>query len=89
MSVFPGFIMTIAKATAPPGQGAEMMSVIIQRPYAFLEKELRSAFEGQGDVKIIIDRRYSERRGRVQPYEIEHRRFDRRRPKEELAEVLT
>ena len=83
------FILRIVKAIHPPEEGPGMMSIIIRRPFSHLEKELESAFEGQRDVKIIIDRRYSERRGSVQPYEIEHRRIDRRRPKEELAEVLT
>ena len=88
MTVFPGFLMKIAKATNPPELAAGMMSIIIRRPYSHLEKELRSAFEGQEDVKIIVDRRYSERRGSVKPYEIEHRHDARRRPKEELVEVL-
>jgi len=84
----PEFLLRIVKATRPPEQGPGMMSIIIRRPYSHLEKELRKAFEGQEDVKIIVDRRYEERRGSVRPYEIEHRRIDRRRPKEELAEVL-
>jgi len=84
----PEFLLRIVKATRPPEEGPGMMSIIIRRPYSHLEKELRSAFEGQGDVKIIVDRRYEERRGSVQPYEIEHRRADRRKPKEELVEVL-
>jgi hypothetical protein len=84
----PEFLLRVVKATRPPEEGPGMMSIIIRRPYSHLEKELRSAFEGQEDVKIIVDRRYSERRGSVKPYEIEHRRADRRRPKEEIAEVL-
>jgi len=84
----PEFLLRIVKATHPPEEGPGMMSIIIRRPYSHLEKELRKAFEGQEDVKIIVDRRYEERRGSVRPYEIEHRRIDRRRPKEELAEVL-
>lgn len=84
----PEFLLRVVKATRPPEEGPGMMSIIIRRPYSHLEKELRSAFEGQEDVKIIVDRRYEERRGSVRPYEIEHRRIDRRRPKEELAEVL-
>ena len=88
MSVLPGFIMTIAQATSQPGQGAEMMSIIIKRPYAFLEKELRKAFKGQEDVKVIVDGRYGERRTEAQPITSERRLTERRRPKEELVEVL-
>ena len=80
--------MTIIKATALPAQADGMMSIIIQRPYAFLEKELQSAFKGQKDVKVIVNGRYGERRGEIKPATTERRRTDRRRPKEELVEVL-
>jgi len=88
MSIFPGFIMTIAKATALPAQDHSGMSIIIQRPYAFLEKELQSAFKGQKDVKVIVNGRYGERREKIRPTTQERRRTDRRRPKEELVEIL-
>ena len=84
----PEFLLTIVKSIRPPEDEPGMMFIIIRRPFSHLEKELRSAFEGQGDVKIIVDRRYSERRGRVLPYEIEHRQIERRKPKEEIAQVL-
>ena len=87
MSEFPEFFMKITKATDSPEEGPGMMSVIVQRPYAYLEKELCGTFEGQEDVKVIVDRRYSERRTRTQPGELERRHADRRRPKEELVEV--
>ena len=88
MTVFPGFLMKIAKATDPPEPGAGMMSIIIRRPYAYLDKELYSTFEGQEDVKVLVDRRHGERRTRTQPVELERRRTDRRGPKEELVEVV-
>ncbi len=88
MTVFPGFLMKIAKATDPPEPGAGMMSIIIRRPYAYLDKELYGTFEGQEDVKVLVDRRHGERRTRTQPVELERRRTDRRGPKEELVEVL-
>ena len=84
MSVFPGFLMKIAKATDPLEPGAGMMSIIIRRPYACLDKELYSTFEGQEDVKVLVDRRHGERRTSSQPVELERRRTDRRGPKEEL-----
>ena len=80
--------MTIAKATALPAQENRGMSIIIQRPYAFLEKELQSAFKGQKDVKVIVNGRYGERREKIRPTTQERRRTDRRRPKEELVEIL-
>ena len=39
---------------------AGIMSIIIQRPYSHLGKELRSVFKGEKDVKIIVDRRFDE-----------------------------
>jgi len=88
MSIFPSFIMTIVKATALPAHTDGMMSIIIQRPYAFLEKELKSAFKGQKDVKVIVNGRNGERREKIKAITPERRSTDRRRPKEELVEVL-
>ena len=53
MSSLPGLLLRIARATNPPEGGAGMMSIIIQRPYAHLEEELRRAFKGQEDVKVL------------------------------------
>ncbi len=63
------------------------MTVVVMRPYAHLEKELRGAFKGQEDVKVILDKRYGERRKKLQDIAVEHRKDNRRRPKEELVEV--
>lgn len=88
MQLPPGFLMRIAKATHPSEEGPYMMSIIIKHPFSHLEKELRSAFEAQDDVKVIVDRRYGQRRRKMQPVEMELRRVHRRSPKEELVEVL-
>ena len=88
MSFLPKFLLRIAKAVPPPEEGAWIMSIVIQRPYAHLEKELRSAFKGQKDVKVIVDQRYGERRTSKQAVEIDHRRADKRQPKEELIEAV-
>ena len=88
MSIMPGFLLRISKATSPLEQGAGGMTIIIKRAYAYLEKELRNAFEGQADVKVIVDRRRVERRKSSQPIALERRRTDRRSPKEELVEVV-
>ena len=79
--------MRIAKKDSLPEEGAGMMTVVVMRPYARLEKELRSTFKGQEDVKVILDKRFRERRERRQNIAVEHRKDDRRRPKEELIEV--
>ena len=88
MSFLPKFLLRIIKAVPSSEEEAGIMSIIIQRPYAHLEKDLRSAFKGQKDVKIIVDRRYGERRTSQQPVEIERRRADRRQPKENLIEAV-
>ncbi len=64
-----------------------MMTIVVMRSYTRLEKELRSGFKGQEDVKVILDKRYGERRKRLQDIAVEHRKDDRRRLKEELIEV--
>ena len=88
MSVLPGFFLRIAKTTTQPEKAAGMMFIIIRRPYAYLEKELRSTFGGQEAVKVIVDKRYGERRTSPQPVSLERRCADRRSPKEELVEVI-
>ena len=79
--------MRIAKKDPLPEESTGMMTVVVMRPYARLEKELRSAFKGQEDVKVILDKRSGERRKRLQDIAKDRRKDDRRRPKEELVEV--
>ncbi|NIM59710.1 MAG: hypothetical protein GTO16_12340 [Candidatus Aminicenantes bacterium] len=83
----PTFVMTINKKDSLPEESAGMMTIVIQRPYSRLEKELRNAFKGDDDVKVILDRRSGERRKRKKEVETDRRMADRRRPKEELVEV--
>ena len=88
MSSLPGFLLRISKATSPLHQGIGTMTIIVQRPYAHLEKELRTTFEGQEGVNVIVDRRYEERRLTEQSVAVERRRADRRSEGEELIRVL-
>ena len=83
-----GFMMKIAKTIRQSEEKPGMMSIIIRRPYVHLEKELRRAFKGQEDVKVIVDKRYGERRTGRQTVEIERRRAGRRNPKEQLVEAV-
>ena len=57
-----GFLLRIVKATQPPDGEYSRMTIIIRKPYAHLEKELRKTFKQQGNVNIIMDRRSVERR---------------------------
>ncbi len=88
MSFLPKFLLKIVKAVPTSGEGAGIMSIIIQRPYSHLEKELRTVFKGEKDINVIVERRYGERRTSWRAVEIERRCADRRHPKEQLVEVV-
>ena len=63
-------------------------TVIIRRPYAFLKVELFEAFEGNGEIDIIVDRRFGERRTETRPVAMDRRTADRRRSEEEIVQLL-
>ncbi len=88
MSFLPKFLFKIVKAVPTPEEKAGIMSVIIQRPYSHLEKELCNVFKGEKDVKIIVDRRFDERRTTQQAVDVERRYADQRQPKEELIKAV-
>lgn len=83
-----GLLMKIVHLNPGPRERPGMTYIVVRRPYAYLEEELRVAFEGQDDVKVIVDKRHAERRTSEQPPPAERRHADRRRVKEELMEVL-
>jgi len=64
------------------------MLLIVRRPYAHLEGQLRRAFEERADVEVIPDRRRSERRMSDRGVSAERRRAERRTSKEEILEVV-
>ena len=84
----PKFSLRIAKKSLSSEESEIKSIIVIQQPYAHLEKELRTVFKGQEDVKIILDRRYGERRERRKAVTVDHRKSERRNPKEELAELV-
>lgn len=88
MDILAGLLIRILKSKPASDKGTEKMSIIIRRPYAHLEEELIRIFNGQADVTVIVDRRYTERRTKKEPYPSERRRLERRRMKEELVEVV-
>ncbi len=65
-----------------------LFHVIIHRPYSYLEDEIRRVFAGREDVRIIIDRRYEERRRQDVPIMINRRAADRRRSVDELIKII-
>ncbi len=88
MSSPPKFTMRIAKKAHLSEEEAGIMTIVVQQPYAHLERELRRAFKGQEDVKIILDRRQGKRRKNTKAVGAERRKADRRYPKEEIVEVV-
>ena len=64
---------------------------IVPRSRAYLAAFLGKAYAGRGDMEVIVDRRYVERRKGLDAEEwqgAERRRAERRRPKEEVIEVV-
>lgn len=62
--------------------------IIVPRARAYLAELIAEAFEGREDVEIIVDKRHGERRTRNVAVAVERRRAERRRPKEEVIEVV-
>ena len=64
MEFLPGIVVSVVRARGNPGPGPGRgtMYLIIRPAHAYLEETLRQAFEGQENVKIIVDRRSGERR---------------------------
>jgi len=90
-----GFVLRTVRASAESREetGKGKMLLIVGSRYAHLRKVLLEAFDGQGDVEILVDRRKGERRKRERrkgggPVLSERRQIDRRKRKEEVLEVI-
>ena len=88
MSFLPKFLLKVVQSVPTSEEKAGIMSIIIQRPYSHLEKELRSVFKEEKDVKIIVDRRFDERRASQKPVEVERRHAEQRQPNKELVKAV-
>jgi hypothetical protein len=86
--MLPGFLIKFRKATNRLGQEIGVMSIIIRRPYAHLEEEIRNTFKGQEGVRVLVDQRNGDRRKDTRPVKHERRKVDRRRAKYEVLEVV-
>jgi hypothetical protein len=57
-----------------------MYYLIISRQCPSMQQELATALQGRRDIRVILDRRYGQRRTGSEPSSTEHRRKkDRRR----------
>ncbi len=65
------------------------INIVVKRPYAYLTTNLGDVFKGQEDVRVTVDRRYSERRkNEPEANTRDRRREDRRQIKETLVDVV-
>ena len=87
LSILNRFLLRIRKSPPFAEKEAEQLSIIIQRPYAYLIKELQKVFKDQEDVIVKVDSRYGQRRTKKEPFSNDRRQADRRRTKEMLVEV--
>ena len=72
-----------------PGKSEEIRTtsyVIIHQPYTYLEPVVRSMFAEAEDVKVIVDRRFQERRQGPASLGIDNRR--KRRERRQAAPML-
>ena len=90
-----GFVLRTVRAGAESREeaGKGKMLLIVGSRYAHLRKVLIEAFDGQGDVEILVDRRKGERRKGERrrgggAFLSERRQMDRRKRKEEVLEVI-
>lgn len=90
MEFLPVFLLRIFTKAWPGREagGRGLVYIIIRRPYGHLEARFRRVFEGQEDVKVMVDRRFGERRRGAQPVDVERRGTDRRGGKDEVGEVV-
>lgn len=88
MDFFAAFLLRVLKVIPQPGGGQGRMRVTLKPAYAYLKEELQSAFEGNENVQVLVERRHGERRTTQHHVGLERRRGDRRRAKEELVEAV-
>jgi hypothetical protein len=57
MYSLPEFLQKVARIPTLIEQCSGTLSIIVQRPYAHLERELCPVFEDQEDARVIVNRR--------------------------------
>lgn len=86
MSILDGVLLRIFKSGSSKEVG--QMTIIVQKPYDTLLKELQKTFMNQEDVNIAMDRRYGQRRTTKKLVTNDRRVTDRRKTKQLLVEVV-
>ena len=60
-------------------EGAIVFYVILSRHCATMQQELATALQGRKDIRVVLDRRYGQRRVERKRISPERRQTDRRR----------
>ena len=87
MPEMPELLLRVTKALGAHGEEIGMMTIVVRRPYAPLEEELRAAFAGQENVQVVVDQRNGDRREAARHVADDRRRQGRRVRKEEMVEL--
>jgi len=73
-----GYLSAAGGRCAPARTPRAMYYVIISRKCPEMQRELATALQGRRDVRVMLDRRYGERRAELRRAVSEKRRSDRR-----------
>jgi len=82
---------SILSALSPPERsevGDRRIYVIVPQTQAYLADLLTKAFEGRGDIEVLVDRRRGQRRAQPKVMSLERRRADRRRTAQGTVQVV-
>ena len=80
--------MKIFKPAMNAENKAGEICIIVRRPYMHLKEDFEKTFEGQKDVKVVVDMRNEERRRSSNPVPRDRRQGERRKPMQELVEAV-
>jgi hypothetical protein len=88
MDSLDGFVMNFFKMAASSGMHIGKTCVVVRQPYMHLKKDLEKVFEGQTDVKVVVDMRTEDRRRGDTPVAQDRRLSDRRKEKPEMVQAV-
>jgi hypothetical protein len=83
--------LSFLSALSPPERsdsGDRRIYVIVPQNQAYLADLLTKAFEGRGDIEVLVDRRRGERREKPKAVSLERRRAERRRTAKGTVQVV-
>ncbi len=81
---------TLEASKPDAGNGKKNSIVVVRQPYAFLKLAITTMFEGAEDVRVIVDRRFCERRREAVPEVAQQERRNRtdRRSSSPMLDIL-